>query len=57
MGFKYIIVVIDTFRRCVELFHNQEVTEIAAADALWRKTCRFIAPLEIVTDFGSQFMT
>ena len=57
MGFKYIIVIIDTFTRYVELFPKQEVSAIAAADALWRHTCRFTAPLEIVTDFGSQFMT
>ena len=56
MGFKYIIVIIDTFTRYVELCLKQEVTEIAAADALWRHTCRFTASLEIVTDFGSQFM-
>ena len=56
MGFKYIIVIIDTFTRYVELFPKQEVSAIAAADALWRHTCRFTAPLEIVTDFGSQFM-
>ena len=56
MGFKYIIVIIDTFTRYVEIFPEQEVSAIAAADALWRHTCRFTAPLEIVTDFGSQFM-
>ena len=57
MGFKYIIVIIiDTFTRYVELFPKQEVTEIAADDSLWRHTCRFTAPLEIVTDLGSQFM-
>ena len=32
------------------------MSAIAAGDALWRHTCRFTAPLEIVTDFGSQFM-
>ena len=32
MGFKYIIVIIDTFTRYVELFPKQEVTAIAAAD-------------------------
>ena len=53
MCFKCII---DTFTRYVELFPKQEVSAIAAADALWRHTCRFTAPLEIVTDFGSQFM-
>ena len=29
---------------------------MAAADDLWRHTCRFTAPLEIVTNFGSQFL-
>jgi len=29
---------------------------MAVADALWCHTCRFTAPLEIVTDFGSQFV-
>ena len=56
MGIKYIIVIIDTFSRYVELFPKQEVTAMAAADALWRHTCRFTAPLELVTDFGSQFV-
>ena len=35
MRLKYIIVIMDTFTRYVELFPKQEVTEIAAADALW----------------------
>ena len=56
LGFRYIIVIIDTFSRYVELFPKQEVTAIAAADALWQHTCRFTTPLEIVTDFGSQFV-
>ena len=54
MDFKYIIIVIDTFTRYVEIYQKQEVTAIAAADALWCQTCRFTAPFEIVTDFGSQ---
>ena len=29
---------------------------MAVADALWCHTCRFTAPLEIVTDYGSQFV-
>ena len=56
VSIKYIIMIIDTFTRYVEIFSEQEVTEIAAADALWRHTCRFIALLELVTDFGSQFV-
>ena len=56
MGLKYIIVIIDTFTRHVELFPKQEITVIAAADALWRHTCRFTASLELITDFGPQFV-
>jgi transposase InsO family protein len=56
MGFKYIIVIIDTFTRYVELFAKQDVTALAAADALFRHCCRFTTPLELVTDFGSQFV-
>ena len=55
MGFKYIIIIIDTFTRYVELFPKQKNTAIAAADALCRPTCRS-NPLEIVTDFDSQLM-
>ena len=43
-GFKYIIVIIDTFTRYVELFPKQEVKTVAATDALWRHTCQFTAP-------------
>ena len=39
----------------MELFPKHEVSAIAAADTLWRHTCRF-TPLEILTDFGSQFV-
>jgi hypothetical protein len=31
----------SSIRLQVELFPEQEVTAIAAADALWRHTCRF----------------
>ena len=55
-GLKYIIVIIDTFTRYVELFPKHDVSAMAAADAQWRHTCRFSAPLQIVTDYGSQFM-
>ena len=48
MGFKCIIVIIDTFTLCVEHFPKQKVTAIAAADdASWRHTCRFTAPFRI----------
>ena len=32
------------------------VTAEEATDALWRHSCRFGTPLEIMTDCGSQFM-
>ena len=57
MELTYILVIIDTFTRYVEFFPKQEVTTIAAADALlWRHPCRFTEPLEFITDFGSQFV-
>ena len=34
--FRYIIVIIDTFTRCVELFPAYDVTAAAATDVLWR---------------------
>jgi len=33
-----------------------DVSAMAAADALWRHTCRFTASLQIVTDYRSQFV-
>ena len=54
--FRYIIVVIDTLTRYVELFPTNDVTVAEATDALWRHFCRFGMPLEIVMDQGSQLM-
>jgi len=50
---KYIIVLIDTFTRYVELSLSQTVS---ATSALWRHICRFCTPIEIITDQGTQFM-
>ena len=47
-GLKYIIVIIDTFTRYVELFTKYKVASMVAADVLWQHTCRFTAPLQIV---------
>ena len=52
--FKFILVVIDTFTRYVELYSTKDVT--TKADTLWSHSCRFGTPLEIMTDYGSQFM-
>jgi transposase InsO family protein len=56
MNCKFIIVLIDTFTRYVELFPSQTVSATSAADALWKHFCRFTTPLEIMTDQGTQFM-
>ena len=45
-GLKYIIVIVDCFTRYVELLPKQEFSAMAA----------FTAPLEIVTDYGPQFV-
>ena len=39
--FKFILVVIDTFTRYVELYPTKDVTANAVTDALWRHSCRF----------------
>jgi len=55
--FRYIIVIIDTFTCYVELFPTKDVSaEAATAAAPWRHSCRFGTPLEIMTDYGTQFM-
>ena len=54
--FKFIIVLIDTFTRYVELFPSQTVSATSAVNALWRHICRFCTPIEIMTDRGTQFM-
>jgi hypothetical protein len=52
----YIITLIDTFTRYVELFATPDCSAISAATALWTHIDRFGVPLELVTDQGSQFM-
>jgi hypothetical protein len=56
MGLKYIIVLIDTFSRYIELFPSNDVSADSAASALWKHTVRFGSPHEIITDMGSQFI-
>jgi hypothetical protein len=54
--FKFIIVLIDTFTRYVEIFPSQTVSATSAANALWRHICRFSTPIEMITDRGTHFM-
>jgi hypothetical protein len=55
-GHKYIIVIIDTFTRYVELFPAVDVSAQSAASALVSHILRFGVPSELVTDNGSQFV-
>ena len=54
--FQYILVIIDTFTRYVELYPTKDVSADDATDALWCHSCRFGMPLEIMTDYGTQFI-
>ena len=47
--FKFILVIIYTFTRYVELYSTKDVTAGTATHA-------FGTPLEIMTDYGSQFI-
>ena len=47
--FRYILVIIDTFTRYKELFPTKNVTAEEMTHELWRHSCRFGTPLEIMT--------
>ena len=49
--FRYKLVIIDTFTRYIEPFPTKDFLADAATDALWRHSCRFGKPLEIMTDY------
>jgi transposase InsO family protein len=53
--FKYIIVLIDTFTRYVELYPAKDVSAESAAEALAEHCALFWLPNELVTDKGTQF--
>ena len=55
-GNIYIIVVIDCFSRYVGLYPAVDCTAEAAAEALLSHVCIFGAPLEILSDQGSQYV-
>jgi transposase InsO family protein len=55
-GHEYIIVLIDTFTRYVELFPAIDVSAASAASALISHILRFGTPVELVTDNGTQFL-
>ena len=52
----YVLVIIDTFTRWVELFHTKEATAASAANCLLQHFGRFGAPLQLRSDNGPQFI-
>jgi len=54
-GNRYIIVIIDTFSRWVELYPCDNVKANAAAKALYQHFGRFGAPEQVLSDKGSQY--
>ncbi len=54
-GFTYVIVVIDTFTRWVELYRAKDTSANSAANALLQHIGRYGTPMEILTDQGSQY--
>ena len=55
-GYKYILVVIDMFTRWVEVFALKTVESEECAEKLFEHFGRYGAPLEILTDNGTQFV-
>jgi transposase InsO family protein len=55
-GAKYILVIIDTFTRWVELYPVKEATADDSAEAISDYVMRYSAPHTIMTDRGSAFL-
>ena len=54
-GNTHVMVVIDCFTRYAELYPIQKLDAQTAADKLLHFMCHYGTPLEILTDFGTQF--
>jgi transposase InsO family protein len=52
----YILVIIDTFTRWVELYWTPQATAVEAADCLLQHFGRFGAPTQLMSDRGSHFV-
>ena len=52
----YVLVIIDTFTRWVELFHTKDCTAISTANCLLQHFGRFGAPLQLRSDNGPHFI-
>jgi hypothetical protein len=55
-GHKYILVIIDTFSRWVELLPIPDVSAVTAADSFLQFIGRYGTPCSILTDNGTQFI-
>jgi transposase InsO family protein len=55
-GYKFVLVVLDTFTRWIELYPLQSTEAIEAADALLDYFCRYGEPKELQSDRGNQFV-
>ena len=53
----YVLVIIDTFTRWVELFHTEDATALSTAKCLLQHFGRFGAPLQLRSDNGPHFIS
>ena len=52
----YILVIVDTFTRWVELYHTTDATSLSAAECLLKHFGRFGAPHQLRSDNGPHFI-
>ena len=52
----YILVIVDTFTRWVELYHTTDATSLSAAECLLQHFGRFGAPHQLRSDNGPHFI-
>ena len=53
----YVLVIMDTFTRCVELFHIEDATALSIAKCLLQHFGHFGAPLQLRSDNGTHFIS
>ena len=53
----YVLVLIDTFTRWVELFHTEDATALSTAKCLLHHFGRFGAPLQLCSENGPHFIS
>jgi hypothetical protein len=55
LGNKYIVTVIDSFSRMVELIPVKDTNAITATNAVMQWICRYGIPSQLVCDNGTQY--